>query len=418
VEGWYSRAGFMPESSPSGDPSGSPSSTGATRSRASGELVPEQTVRAPNPLAAASETTVKSAFPMQPPQEQTVRAFVPSALAGATAHANELEELEELDVEPVIETLDPPMIDVGALVSDLEAHVRTATHEGDAPVARAEQVTVPEAAAKLSELLESDKRGLRARGKRERNEGPSLRTEPPAVSGEVSVGEPDPGSLFGPSPRREEQVRARRGAKPRRDDPAKPRRDDPPLVSGEVAIDSSAAQSPEVPAGDVFVLAMTASGPQPRMASSGSHPIMTASGPQAMMASSGSHPIMLASGPQSAMTSSGSHPIMTASGASPVMTASGASPIMTASGASPVMTASGASHVVPRRSSTDPGYAGGENTGPQPRGQGDPTGPHPVMRIRRRRGESPRDSMVLWVLAGTLVVLAMGVVMMVISWAR
>jgi hypothetical protein len=142
-----------------------------------------------------------------------------------------------------------------------------------------------------------------------------------------------------------------------------------------------------VPAGDVFVMAMNASGPQPRMASSGSHPIMTTPGPQAMMASSGSHPILLASGPQPVMASSGAHPIMTASGASPVV----------------------------RRASTDAGYVIGDGTGPQPASQAE-TGPHPVMRMRRR--ESSRDSMVLWILAGMHVVLAVGVVMVVISWAQ
>jgi hypothetical protein len=97
------------------------------------------------------------------------------------------------------------------------------------------------------------------------------------------------------------------------------------------------------------------------------------------------------------------------------MSASGAHSVMTASGQQSAMTASGASPVV-RRSSTDPGFVGSENTGPQPRGQAEATGPHPLMGARRRGGE--RDSMVLWVLAGTLVVLAVGVVMMVISWTR
>src|SRR5687768_2117144 len=98
----------MPESSPSGAPRGSPGM--ATPSRVSGEVVPEQTVRAPIPTAPATETTVRSAYPT-PPQEQTVRAFVPSAVPG-----RELEELEELDVEPVAEGIDPKLIDVGALV--------------------------------------------------------------------------------------------------------------------------------------------------------------------------------------------------------------------------------------------------------------------------------------------------------------
>ena len=311
-----------------------------------------------------------------------MRAFVPSAIPGA-AHGSEHEELDELDVEPVADGIDPKLIDVGALVSELEAHARTKAPETDVPVSRSDQVTAPDTVAQVAELFEADKRAAQARGKRRRQEGPALRPEPPAVAGEVSVSEPDPSNLFEPAPRREERVRAPdRGAAP------KPRRDDPPVVSGEVAIVPATTPSPEVPAGDVFVMAMNASGPQSRMASSGSHPIMTASGPQAMMASSGSHPILLASGPQPTMASSGAHPVMTASGASPVV----------------------------RRASTDAGYVIGDGTGPQP-AQGE-TGPHPVMRVRRRGSESSRDSMVLWILAGMLVVLAVGVVMVVISWAQ
>jgi hypothetical protein len=374
----------MPESSPSGGPSGSPHPSGAvTLSRASGEIVHEQTVRAPIPVAPTTETTVRAPFPMPPPQEQTVRAFVPSAIPGAAAHGSEPEELDELDVEPMMEGIDPKLIDVGALVSELEAHVHTTAPDADVPVSRPDQITVPETAAQIAELLEADKRAKQARGKRRRQEGPALRPEPPAVSGEVSVSEPDPDDLFGP--RRDERVRAPaqdRGAAP------KPRRDDPPLVSGEVAVTPASTQTPEVPTGDVFVMPMNAAGPQARMASSGSHPIITSPGPQAMMASSGSHPILLASGPQPTMASSGAHPVMTASGASPMV----------------------------RRASTDAGYVIGESTGPQP-GQGE-TGPHPIMRVRRRGSESSRDSMVLWILAGMLVVLAVGVVMVVISWAQ
>lgn len=281
--------------------------------------------------------------------------FVPSAVpGGAAASVLEVDELEEVEVEPEIETIDPQVIDVGALVSELEAHVRVARPDIDVPVARTEQITVPEAAAKTSEPLASTKRDSRRRGKRPRPDGPPPRPEPPAVSGEVSVSEP--GVFEAPTSRREERVRA--GA-------PMPRRDEPPAVSGEVAIEHGTAKGPEVATSDVRVMTMTSSGPQSVMTSSGSHPMMT---------------------------SSGSHPIMTASGASPVL---------------------------PRRTSTDPGYLSKDSTGPQPRRQSETTGPHPVMpRMRRRAGESSRDSLVLWVLAGALVVLALGVVMMVISWAQ
>lgn len=371
----------MPETSPSGDLTGA---TGAP-ARVSDEIVHEQTVRAPIPVGPACETTVRAPMPTPPPQEHTVRAFVPSAVPGSAAASLDVEELEEVELEPEADAdaITPEVIDVGALVSELEAHARRKGSDHDAPVSRHEQVTVPEAAAKPSgEPAPAAAAGNpRPRRKRPRDEGPSLRPEPPAVKGEVSVAEPEPDGIFDPAPpRREERVRAT--PKPRG---PTVRRDDPPLVSGEVAIDPAASQNPEVPTGDVYVMPMTGSAPQSMMTSSGSHPIMTSSGPQ---------------------------PSMTASGAQPMMKSSGAHPIMTSAG----MTASGASPVMPRRTSTDPGYVGSEATGPQPRGQAEATGPHPLMRASGRA--SSHDSLVLWVLAGTLVVLAVGGVMLVISWAQ
>jgi len=392
----------MRESSPPGAPTGS---TGAP-SRASGEIVHEQTVRAPIPVG-PSETTVRVPMPtlMPPPQEQTVRAFVPSAAVGSAATALEVEELEEVDLEPEAEPASAsPVIDVGALVSELEAHARGRSSEADAPVSRADQITVPEAVAKPPSAEAGRGAGKpdpRPRRKRPRDEGPALRPEPPAVSGEVSVADPEPDDLFDSSvPRRDERPRAAQARAP------KVRRGDPPVVSGEVAIDPAAAQTPEVPAADVRVMSMSSSGPQPVMTASGSNPIMTAPGPQPMMSSSGSHPIMTAPGPQGMMTSSGSHPIMTPAGASPVMRSSGSHPIMTASGASPV---------VPRRASTDSMYVGTDVAGARPRGQADPSGPHPLL---QRGRDGSHDSLVLWVLAGTLVVLAVGGVMLVISWTQ
>lgn len=370
----------MPEASPSGDLTGS---TGAP-ARVSDEIVHEQTVRAPIPVAPTSETTVRAPMPVPPPQEHTVRAFVPSAVPGsATTSPDAVEELEEVELEPEADAITPEVIDVGALVSELEAHARRKGPDLDAPVSRHDQVTVPEAAAKptgaTGEPHAAGAGGPRPRRKRPRDEGPSKRPEPPAVKGEVSVAEPEPDGIFDPAPpRREERVRA--APKPRG---PTVRRDDPPLVSGEVAIDPAASQNPEVPTRDVYVMPMTGSGPQSIMTASGSHPIMI--GPQ---------PSMTASGAQPMMKSSGSHPIMTAAG----------------------MTASGASPVIPRRTSTDSGYVGSEITGPQPRGQADATGPHPFMRGSKRT--SSHDSLVLWVLAGTLVVLAVGGVMLVISWAQ
>lgn len=406
----------MPASPSSDDPNSSTHARGGPAlSRASGEIVHEQTVRAPIPMAPATETTVRAPIPTLP-QEQTVRAFVPSAVPGG-ALALEVEELEELDVEPVTEPSRAPVIDVGALVTELEACARRP--DADVPVPRADQVTAPEAAVKTSELLGAPKPAPRPRTKRRADEGPALRPEPPAVSGDISVSEPDPGDLFGPAPaRREERAR---GTAPAR--AARPRRDDPPVVSGAIAIDPATSQSPEVPAGDVRVMPMASAAPQAPIAASGSHPIVVGVGTQGAMTSSGSHPIMTGAAPQGAMAASGSHPIMTASGPQAMMTSSGSHPIMlgvgsqaarNSSGSHPIMTASGGSPVVPRRASTDSMYA----VEGQAHGQAETTGPTPVVRALRRSREGSRDSLVLWILAGALVVLALGVVMMVISWTQ
>jgi hypothetical protein len=229
------------------------------------------------------------------------------------------------------------------------------------------------------------------------------------VAGEVSISEPEPGGVLDP-PRREERARVAQAPKLRREDP--------PVVSGEVAITPPTSQSPAVPTGDVYVMSTSTSGPQPVMTASGPQPVMTASGAHPVVRPSGPQPIMTASGAQPVVRPSGSQPIMTASGAQPVVRPSGSQPVMTASGAQPVMTASGASPVVPRRSSTDPGPARSEITGPQPPGQAEATGPHPVLLRPRDGSDASRDSLVLWTLAGTLVVLAVGVVMMLISWFR
>jgi hypothetical protein len=356
----------MHESTSSGIPPG----PAGTQARVSGEIVHEQTVRAPIPTVPTSETTVRAPMPVAPqeqavaPQEQTVRAFVASAVPSG---ASELEELDVLEVEPddgAHAKPAPAALDVGALVSELEAQARRRGPETDAPTTRADQITVPEAAAPLPAHLEGPATEPRLRRPRRVSEAPPLRSEPPAVVGEVSVSEPEPDGIFDPAPRRSEPRPRAAVARP-----SKPRRDDPPSVSGEVAIVPSSSPSPEIPAGDIRVLSTVAtSGPQPMMASSGSHPIMLASGPQ---------PIMSASGPQPMMASSGSHPIMTASGTSPV---------------------------VPRRANTH---------GP---GSRDATGPHPLMRGSARSGS--HDNLVLWVLAGALVVLALAGVMLLIAWTQ
>ena len=399
----------MPASSPS-DPSGSSSQAGPALTRASGEIVHEQTVRAPIPVA-PTETTVRAPMPMPPAQEQTVRAFVPSAVPGAASPALEVEELEEVEVEPEADAESAPRgFDVGALVSELEARVRRISSE-DVPIARPDQITAPEAAVKTSELLASapPPQLRRPRARRRRDEGPALRPEPPAVSGEVSVSEPEPGDLFSP-PSRVEQ-RARTGTAPARAPGI--RRDDPPLVSGEVAIDSAAARSPEVPAGDVRV--MTPGGPQSAMAASGSHPIMVGAGSPSIVTASGAQPIMTGAGPQARMAASGSHPIMTGA----AQTSSGSHPVMAPPGAGRgSMTGSGASPVVPRRTSTEAVPVVPPDRGGSRHVRSDTTGPHRVVRLHRSESEGSRDSLVLWVLAGALVVLAVGVVMMVISWAR
>ncbi len=327
----------MPESSPLGDPPGS----AGVLPLASGEIVRDQTVRARVPVAPASEITVKTAVPVEPPAEQTVRVFVPSAVPAeaTTEEHEEVEEVSEIEPEPEIE---PEALDVSALVFELEAQGQEDS-PADVPRPRSEEDTLPIAVAKP--------------GRKRRAGGPSLRSDPPAVSGEVSVSEPEPegprGHAAKPGPQRIPRAAPTPGA----------RRDDPPLVSGEVAVAPEPEPAPPVPARDVYVIP-------------GSAP-----GSQAMMTSSGPQSIMTASGPQSLMTASGPHSVMA----------------MTASGAAPVL----------KRTSSDSGYATVDRLA-------DGTGPHPVMAPQ----ESTRDSLVLWALAGTLVVLAVGVVMMVISWSR
>lgn len=359
----------MPESSPLDDSLGA---AGALP-RTDDEIVSEQTVRTPIPVAPDRETTVKTAMPVEPPAEQTVRVFVPSAVPPDGEEEEEIEEVDELEddegaeleVEPEAEP-EAEAIDVSALVFELEAHSRPA--RGDVPVPRSDQVTVPEVAAKAP-----------AGRRKARREGPPTRSDPAAVSGEVSVSEPEPGGPFGAAakPRREPRPDPRSMQTPTE------RRDDPPLVSGEVAVDPTSEQSPAVPTRDVYVMPIAAPGTPSIMTASGVQPIMTASGVQSIMTPSGSQPIMTASGSQPVMTSSGPHSVM-------AMTASGATPMLA-------------------RTSSDAGYVTAD-----PRARGETTGSHPVMAAQH----NTRDSLVLWALAGGLVVLAVGVVMMVISWSR
>ena len=361
----------MPDSSPSDDPL----QPAEALVPVTGEIVHEQTVRAYVPMPPPIETTVKAPMPTAPTHEQTVRAWVPTPPPNTPGGCRERPRVEpmvemvepavetvetvepavepavEPTVEPTVEMVEPvepesdveevdldevdldegePAVDVRALVTDLI----------DIPVPRSEQPTVPESAAKPKPT-------------------PTLRrTDPPAVSGEVSVKEAEPTGLFDSPPPAAARARLRGDTAPA-GPPAElgPRRADPPSISGEVAVSAATRDEPEVPrATDVYVMPMTASGAQP---------VMSSAGPQVAMP----------------MSSSGSIPIV----------------------------------VPPRRASTDPSgmQTHSEITGPQPHGQGDVTGPQSVLSDR-----ATRDSVVLWTLAGALVVLALGVVMVVLSWVR
>ena len=85
------------------------------------------------------------------------------------------------------------------------------------------------------------------------------RVEPPAVSGEVSVVDPEPIGMFDPRP----QPRSHESTEPVPRPPVTPTRDDPPAVVGEVSVVASAASEPPPPAAEVTVMPMTPSGPLP-----------------------------------------------------------------------------------------------------------------------------------------------------------
>ncbi|MCX4241157.1 hypothetical protein [Paraliomyxa miuraensis] len=196
-----------------------------------------------------------------------------------------------------------------------------------------------------------------------RREVKPRRDDPPAVAGEVAISEDGPVGLFDSPPPSASRDR------PRRSRPVDPnRRDDPPSVAGEVAVQSS-SEEPEVPrSADVVVAPMSSSGPQP---------VLAPPAPQPMVAASGSHPIYVGQPTTSpTMTSSGSHPVLG----------------MNQSGAVPTMGA---------RVSSDP--TGFMVSGPHARTRSNPS------------QTSARDNILLWILAGALVVLALGVVVVMVA---
>ncbi|MCA9708642.1 MAG: hypothetical protein KDK70_22530, partial [Myxococcales bacterium] len=185
----------------------------------------EGTVKTPMPQPPATEGTVKTPMP-QPPREQTVRARVPM----------------------------PDLPWGGPLVEVTEG----------VPVSRSNAPTLPEAAA----VQEPE---------------PSLmRVEPPAVSGEMSVMDPEPIGMFDPRPPRPTTEPVLQAVRPTTEpvlQAVRPVRDDPPAVSGEVDITVSSDDEPVPPVPEISVMPMTASAPLPllspgSMTSSGHHPVM------------------------------------------------------------------------------------------------------------------------------------------------
>lgn len=216
----------------------------------SGEIVREQTVRAPIPVAPTVDTvrtsapttptadTVKTAPPTSDaPREQTVRAPAPTPPMTST----------ELEVEPLAE----PVMELEPLEIEAELEVE------------------PEVIEVEPEVVQTPKRRRR---KRKADRGPT-RDDPPAVSGDISVPADEPEGFgsggrgktlrVGEVPTITREGSPGRGATLRDGEVPKITREDPPAVSGEVAVDPAARAEP--PVADAQRVAMTSSGPNPAL---------------------------------------------------------------------------------------------------------------------------------------------------------
>lgn len=311
-------------------------------------VVHEQTVRAWNPMLReetvrvsipppVTEETVRVPIP-PPPAEETVRAPIPTAPVAS-------EVTPEPREQTVRARLPEPPVELGApeaLPSEMRLGVDVLMLEpmGDGvPVSRSNAPTVPEDMAKVQPPP-----------------APVIRVEPPAVSGEVSVSDPEPIGMFDPRP----QPRPRPETEPA---PRAPTRDDPPAVSGEVSIVVSSTSEPPPPAAEVSVIPMSISEPLvPEPGVPGTLP------PGAVVPGS--------------MPSSDHHRVMNPASF--------------------------------QRPGTDPGsYVGAvytDSTGPQPLSQAEATGPQVVMRLAPRN----RPDRTLWYVALALVLLAVGGVVLVV----
>lgn len=310
--------------------------------------------------------------------EQTVRAFVPVPpnITETTVRAPmPVAPAQEQTVRAFVPT--PPPIQPTA--AELEAAAELETHEPHAP-----ELELVDEESELEEVEPFD-------------DGCA---SPPAAESSIDVkalvSELEAGLRDVPVPRSEQPTVPETAARPRREPP--PRRPDPPAVVGEVAV-------VEAEPSDLFGLppASTAPRSRPERKRPVERPASRRDDPPSVsgevaVSSSRDEPEVA---PPTAdvvvmpMTGSGQISLMTASGAQPIMTSSGGYPAMPRS-------SSGSIPVPPSRVSTD---AAGipvltESSGPLP--------------VMTSRGEA-RDSVLLWGLAGALVVLAVGVVILMVS---
>ncbi|MEM9460717.1 MAG: hypothetical protein AAGF11_41520 [Myxococcota bacterium] len=200
-------------------------------------MLTEGTVRAPIPDPPATEGTVRAPLPDPPATEGTVRAPIPTAPESIPPR----EQTVRARV-PTPASIDMPGFDAaGPITGPVVVDPSRLQPVGDGvPVSRSNAPTVPEEMAA--------------------DEPPPpvvTRVEPPAVSGEVSVVEPEPIGMFDPRP----QPRSRESTEPVPQAPVPPTRDDPPAVVGEVSVMTSSASERPPPAAEVTVMPMTPSGP-------------------------------------------------------------------------------------------------------------------------------------------------------------
>lgn len=212
--------------------------------RAWNPMLREGTVRAPIPAPPATEGTVRAPLPHPPATEGTVRTPIPTAPESIPPR----EQTVRARV-PTPASVDMPGFDaVGPITGPVNVDPSRLQPVGDGvPVSRSNAPTVPEEIAPAKPPPPPPPPPV------------VTRVEPPAVSGEVSVVEPEPIGMFDPRP----QPRSHESTAPVPRPPVTSTRDDPPAVAGEVSVVASAASEPPPPTAEVTVMPMTPSGPLP-----------------------------------------------------------------------------------------------------------------------------------------------------------